>query len=420
MATTVHIPNEIFVEIFSRLRCQELARVSLISRRLHSVSQPLLYLEPELYDQEGYTPSLQAFLRTLLTPGSEPLTTHVRRLTISWKDRQIEPFDHEYPSFRAAASRFGLRYWPLSADTQVMILLHLLPRLECLLLLPPQNTIWFRNFVQLYGQLQPTMTIPIGLHTLREFRCDFDSCVRPKTLVALLMLPNLRTIAIPVCGDIEVQFRGSSGIPYGTSAVTKLEFPFARMPNTALMRILQIPHALTHFSYRAKGISGANISLINFEMALQPLKASLQTLVLDFSRLIPSRTRGTNEGGPTAGFLDWPALRSVSCSLIPLLGKGLAQDSPRRLADVLPTGIRTLRILADKYWSATEAAQELLVLLEQKVSFVPGLESVGLWEHGELVEERVRELCQTAGIQIFEGIEHYPCFFSGADNGIMG
>lgn len=405
MATPNHIPDEILVEIFSRLRCQHLARVSLVSHRLHCISQPLLYQEPELHDREGYAPSIQALIRTLLTPECEPLTLHVRRLTISWNHWQIEPSDPEYPSFSAAASRFGLRFWPLSTDTQVMILLHLLPRLDCLHLLPPHNTIWFRNFVELHGQPSPIITLPIGLHSLREFRCDFTSCVRPRALVALLGLPNIRTIAIPIGGDIELQFRGANVIPCGTSAVTRLEFPYTRMPYVALMRILQIPQALTHFSYRAKGISGANISLLDFEMALQPLKASLQTIVLDFSKLVPPRTRETNEDGPTAGFLDWPALRSVSSSLIPLLGKGLDQDSPRRLADVLPRGIRSLTILPDQYWSATEAAQELLLLLEQRDAVLPILESVGLWEKVELpwdVEETVRAACQIAGVQVYQ------------------
>lgn len=175
MATPNHIPDEILVEIFSRLRCQHLARVSLVSHRLHCISQPLLYQEPELYDREGYAPSIQALIRTLLTPECEPLTLHVRRLTISWNHWQIEPSDPEYPSFSAAASRFGLRFWPLSTDTQVMILLHLLPRLDCLHLLPPHNTIWFRNFVELHGQPSDIITLPIGLHSLREFRLRLQS-----------------------------------------------------------------------------------------------------------------------------------------------------------------------------------------------------------------------------------------------------
>lgn len=408
MPTAPHIPDEIWVEILSSLPSEDLARVSLASRRLHGMSQPLLYQEPELHRTQRHPPPLQALIRTLLTPGCETLASHVRCLTISWMHVQLSQADSDHASFTAAASRFGLGDWPLSADIQIMLLLHLLPRLHSLHFFPFDGTSWFRNLNDLHKRADPSTTLPIGLQSLRDFHCDFGNCVRPRALVLLLHLPHIRTIEMPICGDIELQLRGSEKVSLGVSSVTRLKFPSARMPHVALKRILQIPRALTHFSYRAMRSSGEGLRLREFAEAIAPLKDSLHTLVLDFS-LLPNRSDAdagdadAGDEGPATTLHDWPALRHVSTSLVPLFGMAGDPHSPGRLAEVLPAGIRTLVILRDNFWSGADAAVKLVLLLEQKDTLVPMLESVGVCETVEMThesEDRLRGACVTAGLRM--------------------
>lgn len=321
---------------------------------------------------------------------------------------QISQDDDDHASFTAAASRFGLSGWPLSADVQVMLLLHLLPGLQSLHFILIDHTFWFRNLNDLHSGAQADTAFPIGLQSVRDFHCDFANCVRPRAFAVLLRLPNIRTIAMPICGDIELQLRGFDIVPRGSSSVTRLEFPYARMPHLSLKRILQIPRALTHFSYRALPTTGEGLRLREFAEALAPLKDSLQTLVLDFSRLQLPRTAAGNseadDGEPAITLHDWPALRHISTSLVPLLGMAVHPDSPGRLAAVLPAGIRTLLTLGDNHWSGTEAAHQLVVLLEQKGAVVvPVLECVGVCENVEVsreAEDRLREACETAGVRM--------------------
>lgn len=403
MPTAPHFPDEIWVEIVSSLPTQDVARVSLASRRLHCISQPLLYQEPELFLTQHHPPPLQALIRTLLTPGCETLARHVRCLTISWMHVQLPQDDDDQVSFTGAASRFGLGGWPLSADIQIMLLLHLLPHLQTLNFFPTDNTSWFRNLNDLHAGAHPRTALPIGLQSLSDFHCDFGNCVRPRALVVLLRLPHIRSIEMPICGDIELQLRGSERVSLGTSSVTSLTFPSARMPHVALKRILQIPRALTHFSYRAMRSTGEGLRLREFAEALAPLKNLLQTIVLDFSLLRNRSGDDVGDEGPATTLQDWPALRHVSTSLVPLLGMVVLPDSPGRLGNMLPPGIRTLLILRDNFWSGDEAVLELVLLLEQKETLVPMLESVAVCEQVEMtreMEDRLKSACVTAGVRM--------------------
>lgn len=300
-----HIPDEILVEIFSFLPSQDLARVSLAARRLHCISQPLLYSQPELYARTSGRPSsVQVFLRTLLSTGCQTRASHVRHLTISWRETRIGPDSPDFASFTIAASRFGLDDWPLTDDIHILLLLHLLTSLETIHLHPIGNTNLLRNFPPLYSDLQPGNLLPAGLLSLCTFRCDLPCCVRPRALCFLLALPHLRSLALPICGDIGLVLRGSEIPIPGSSLVTSLEFCYARMPHVALKSTLAIPHALTHFYYRAI----RSTKLIGFHRALEPLRKSLQTLVLDFSwmRVQPTRARQEGEEETGVSLRDWP------------------------------------------------------------------------------------------------------------------
>lgn len=403
MSITPHIADEIFGDILSYLPCQDLARVCVASRRLRCISQPLLYTGPELNDRSTHPPSLQAFVRTLLTPGCESLATNVSRLTISWCHSILEPEDDDYIRFTAAASRFGLSDLPLSADIKVMILLNLLPRLRFLHLLPLDGTSWFRLLANMHRAEEPTADTVAGLQSLREYRCDYTTCARPSALLVLLPLPNIRTIAMPIAAHRKTQVDECGVAEYGTSAVTRLEFLNARLPHPVLKHILLIPRALTHFSYCTTLASGRNFGLVKFGLSLAPLKESLQTLILDFPCMGTPEPPWIDDDLPMLSLREWPALRNLSSSLLPLLARGPERFSLWRLAHVLPAGLRTLTILRDESWLATNAAHELVALLEQKEAVVPRLESVGLSEHVEMwqqVEERLKEMCVRTGVQM--------------------
>lgn len=397
-----HVPDEILFEIFSCLPCQDLARVSLVARRLHCISQPLLYKQPELKDRANQRPSsIQAFIRTLLTTGCESLANNVRHLTISWRELPVGPISTDYATLKIAASSFGLGDWPFTDDIHIMLLLHLLPSLNTLHLYPVGVTHWFRNLPHLHSHWQPQNPIPPGLLSLREFRCDFQGCVRPRPLAFLLALPHLRSLALPICGEVGLALRGSA-IPIPRSSdVTSLEFNYARMSHSSLKSILTIPRALTHFYYR--GMRSTN--LIGFHRALAPLRESLQTLVLDFSAVDVERARGMQEGqgeeDAGVSLRDWTALRNVAVSLVVLVGIPEMQPEPAEVAELLPPGITMLRLLKDGFWTESEATMALVAMLGRKEVMVPRLESVGLWERVEgEVAEKLRDVCASTRVQI--------------------
>lgn len=405
MSAVPHIPDEIFVEILSSLPSGHIAPVCLVSRRLYSIAQPLLYKEPVLHRRNSYPSSLRHFLRTLLTPACETLGTHVRRLTLSWRFEGAVLDDRDHGLFIAAVSRFGLHDRLLSSELLVMLVLHLLPHLQFLHLLPPGNSTWFyRKFIEPHYSLWPSAITPVALQSLREFKSDRPTLLGPKALLVLLRLPRIRTVTAAVCGDIELQLPKTyavAGANTAISTVTALTLPFARMPLTSFSRILQIPVALTYFSYRTLQTDGDAFDLQIFWLALRPLRGSLQTLVLNFAPLV--RTRTDEDSATTTemhSLREWHALRNLSCSLLPLLGRGPREPALWHLADVLPAGIRNLEVLRDRYWSTVEAVHEIVVLLEQKEVVVPRLESVVV-DQSSLVcelEEQLEAACTAAGV----------------------
>lgn len=403
MTTVPHIPDEIVLDILSYLTSADLAHVALASRHLYLLSQPLLYNEPELHGRHRFPSSVQSFVQTLLTPGYETLATQVRRLTVAWGNEEIRLNDISLVT--SAATRFGLGDRPISGDLLVMILLQLLPHLHFLHLVPSSSDV-FRNFIYTVDA--------IGFESLREFRNDSRPGLRPRALVTLLRMPHIRTLSSPIYGDIDLQMRGSDAVAVAHTAVSdvkKLEFSYARMPPAALMRILQIPRALTYFSYCAMGANGSTYSLPDLGKSLGPLRGSLETLVLDFSRLLPTQTGENDTPATTIGSLrEWPVLRNVYCSLVPLLGKVPHTASPLQLGDVLPAGIRRLRVLGDKYWSSEEAFGEVVVLLGQKETSVPRLERVVMSKamvSVPEVKESLRVLCEVAAVVLAEDDSSY-------------
>lgn len=178
---------------------------------------------------------------------------------------------------------------------------------------------------------------------------------------------------------IDVRISGQSTIDLDTFDVdpTFSVLPELRTPRTIMSRqslefILGIPAAPEYFSYSSE------INHLAFDLApaLQRLQMSLIHLRLQFVEVTQ----------PIGSLRDWPALKTVRCSLAVLLGKepqegslnptGVMQKATATLADVLPPGLRELEIYPEGYWSVAAEVTQAVELLRQKETAVPVLETL--------------------------------------------
>lgn len=226
MAALDDLPFETLFNIFSTLSCSDLASVSLVSRRLHEISEALLYRNPVTdrtsdWKRKGPT-RIELFLRTLLIPGSERLAHHVRCVYLHWREYNAIELTPRRRSnlaiITAAESRFGIAHRSItgSVDCHVVLLLHLLPRLKHLYLMPLDVRDCVNQFFDAIGPNQP---LPLALQPLTTFNCDWtnsDTGVPAQALRAILQLPNIRVVDVNVHSGIDDQFpadvRGTSGV----------------------------------------------------------------------------------------------------------------------------------------------------------------------------------------------------------------
>lgn len=241
-------PYENLVNIFSTLSHSNVARVALVTRRWHMISEPLLYFDPfGTTGQETWTgpTPITRLVRTLLSPGGERLAAHFRGINLDWSKSETEltPLCTSDTAIIAAAeSRFGVahRSVPGSIDSHVVLLMHLLPRLKHLLLRPqnPERCC--------FDAISPTQPLPLSFQSLTRFTCEWENTndgVSPLTLLALLHLPHLRVVCVGLGGDIDDHF--PTDICH-TSGVTELTLEH-REPTAPLVRaILSAPRALEY------------------------------------------------------------------------------------------------------------------------------------------------------------------------------
>lgn len=102
--------------------------------------------------------------------------------------------------------------------------------------------------------LQSIETLPVGLKSLREIKCYWDtvwSGAIPKIVFAMLKLPSIRKIGVQLGGDIDdtdnFNIDALDAASFGISSVTHLTLTSCIKPR-ALTRTLQLPRALTHLS----------------------------------------------------------------------------------------------------------------------------------------------------------------------------
>lgn len=411
MASFSNIPLEILSEILALLPCSDLATTSRISHEFHAASQRLLYRDPCLPTTTAQTtrrPSLEIFLVTLLNSDNDSLVTRVRSLTLHWHQAPglTALRRNDVSLITAAGLRMGLRarlFFPFPSEAvQFIVLLHLLPNLQVLHMTPPSSIVVGVIEAQRWGT-----NLPIALQSLREFHCHSrinGHGIAPDTLLDIMRLPCIDQITVDIANSRRVpRDRIRPAAVASTSTVTKMCVTHADFSGREILSIFHVPIALTHFSFSAG--AKCRYTLEQFMQGLVPLSYSVRFLHLDFLNLDP--TDGDDIEDLTAfmhgSLRQWSALRTLSCSLIPLLGKGQRPDS-RRLAQVLPMGIRELAILEDWYWSYTERADEVSNLLRYKQSVVPVLQKVAMmdeeWGCNPRAEARLEFACEAARVRL--------------------
>lgn len=100
--------------------------------------------------------------------------------------------------------------------------------------------------------------------------------------------------------------------------------------------------------------------------------------------------------GPIASFRDWPALRSVTCSLDVLVSRG----SHGLLAAVLPVGVRELEILDDGDVPVGVAVKEVVALLAA-AEMVPEMRRVRVYAErrkSKRLRRRLKKACWAVGV----------------------
>lgn len=383
----IDLPNELLVDIFGDLDCFDLASVSLASRRLHALVEPLLYQNVSLVTLRPSPPVIRLFLRTLL---SRPLLAgYVRLLTLRW-DTPSAPPDARNPStsLTAVAARVGLRYPLHSHGAEIALLLHLLPGLQTLDLSPPEFFDVLDDFLTSQASLPATALAP-GLQYLRTvcYRSPGRIAADMTTLLALLTLPALRTLDIGFI-DVDVDVDDSRVAP-GSSRVTDLRVGFDNVDAPLLARVLMVPTALTRLELDQGGCDGAR----GFAGALGSVGGTLEYLALTLD----------SDGVCVGSLRGWEALREVRCSMAALVG-------PRRdgvvLGELLPEALERLWVEGDDAWRFGEVVGMVeglvkgrevygLVMLRRVV-----LEREVLEGRGEDGVGRLKETCVKAGVEL--------------------
>ncbi|KAL0631729.1 hypothetical protein Q9L58_009404 [Maublancomyces gigas] len=372
MSVLEQLPLEISTEILSYLPFADLLKISKLSRHMHAVSKPLLFKTLILTSGDGKSQSsLQILLEVLLSPGADSLAKYVRTLHVKW-DSQYKS-ETDISLLTEAASRLGL-HLPLTwEDGQLVLLLHLLPRLHDVELSPPgEGDDRVLDLIAAQTPMIPGTPISLGLRHLRRFRCTPNSSyngVNPRTLLTLLQMPSIREI------DVRIIDGGTLAPPdfdaaASTSGITHLRLSGTNVPAESLTHILAVPAALAHFTYFAQGTA---FNVAEFGSSLLPLKHALQVLHLDIYGL--SRPWNTPSDGAIGSLRDWPALHVVRGSMMAFLGRRQTAVTAV-LSDVLPAGITEFEILRDRYWSVAEEMDLIVQLVAQKAVRVPVLQVI--------------------------------------------
>lgn len=401
MVVLIRLPNEILSEIVSNLSTSDLASTSRVSQLFHSVSERYLYAAPQIVTN---TKAIENFLRTILVPGNQSLATRVVSLTLVSPDpgskdrRKVRPMAFTSRRRMNQFSRATATVTSTTAqDALIVQLLDLLPHLQVLQLGSLETKYSFHNFINTSDSVLPA-NLPVSLQSLREFRCQKKNDIggiEVNTLLMLLDLPLIHTIDVHIIDGIVKPTKSNK-----TSNVSNISLSYKNKREASLGTILGRLQAVKRLSYTISNSYIVSHSR-RLSQALQPLKATLQYLRLDCATLAEIDDGDGNDNTRKIGSLrDWPVLRTLIASLLPLLGTVLVDTAPR-LVDVLPECLCKIEILEDRYWSTIDAIGHLRKVIAEKETMVPGLEAVAI--HGAErrqagIDVCLKPVCAMAGV----------------------
>lgn len=388
MTTIDNIPLEIMTQCLSYLPCSDLGRTALVSHKFHTVSTTQLYQAPCLTSMNGAwketpgdkrmlrrTPRMHLFLRTLLSPGGEQLSAQVRslRLRLRWHNqvsRRHSKLSQEVEVLmEVVASRIGIKF-PLESESfQVLLLLHVLPRLQVLHLTPAVASVILFGRANRYPSRRQAIVPSLPLDQLREFSYSWTrkaTRIHAATVGLLLGLPNLRRIDVQVDNKLS---KGPWTTPPRSSGVTRLRLTHADVSPEILSGILSTPVALTHFSYSTGSSTGA-FDLSHLRPALEAQRDTLQVLHVNF---VGIRHPGNDRAGTLGSLRGWLHLRELLCPMVALLGR---PAGTARLVDMLPENLRELEIVGDVFWTPEQEAEQVLQVVALKKLVVPALRRI--------------------------------------------
>lgn len=379
------LPTEILRQIFSYLPCVDLINSCLVSHRFCSIASRFLYTNVIVSAS-----TIHLFARTIL--ACPELGSYIT-------------------TFRSTWALGGSRE---AQAIEVSRLLRLLLNLAILDCTPPETGTQATLDIFCANRLSEEDdrdVLPAGLRSVTEIRSGNDAndeecedSVTLTVLLAMMLLPSIRKIQAYTTGFEQPADIGALFAPYaGRSSVTHLQLFECYTSMPTLDQILQVPHALTHFSYRYVCYDISSMDCAAFGLALRHLRDTLQFLALDFSEGLRGTDEGVAAARRTIGSLrDWPMLTYVRSSLQPLLGVPNALET-RRLGDVLPVAIETLVLDMDMVWETPETAAAVIDLVKRKEAY--GLVRLGAVDVAQwYLPARdfcglLREACEAAGVR---------------------
>lgn len=326
------------------------------------------------------------FVRTIL--ASDDVAQHVKRIGSTWP---------------IASSR----QWH---TVQLSLLLHLLPNLQVFDCAPLQACDNYELFDTFSSGLKP---VAVGLQSLREIGSEsvceadehylVDGGASLTMLLTMMMLPSIRKIQVDLVGrDPTEDFDLTYTAQIGKSSVVDLDLRDWWMTPTTLHKILQVPRALTRFSFSATGCFPTVMDDPMFHTAIGQLRKTLEFLALDFGHL-----QMDEDGVPivchTVGSLrNWPLLTHIRSPLLPLLGIP-GQSETRELGEILPRVIRRLDISLDGAWPLEDLVDEISRLAEKREVYgLTRLVNLNMthWPFlNKAIPKRLSEACTSAGIK---------------------
>lgn len=367
MAILLAYPNETLFNILSCLNMEDLLSVSRVSRRLHSLSLPLIYEAPILHAMSwSHVTGIPCLILTLMAKPA--IANYVKSVEVeleSWQSEPPSPSD-----IQSRASVESLHHYDVRRQGMHLVrLLRMLPRLAHLCFWLPENSAFSSRMTHLHAAIDNHTMLPVGLRNLREFRSVSNLGFTPELLISVMSLPSIRTIAVIVrtnpgdFDDIELGRIRSiidlANTAAGSSTVTELQLLSSDLSERVLAALLAIPRALTRFRY-VSSIPQTDFDLAGFGKILLSLAPSLQYLSVAFGTTVPLDEDAWP--GRIGELGDCNALKTLECPMMALLGRRPLTELS--LVGVLPRGLQSLRVTEDIFWSTERAVGLLAGLLE--------------------------------------------------------